>query len=491
MSNPERVPRQKGRERATNIAEEELRPSPDPAFHPAVPASSDDISSYRAAAEELRAQIAELREETNRHKKMLYTHGGGGTYEADNSGLSGILGPWFLGDAPAIRRLYWDEAAGDFLPGFWRWVCAVVDITFRAFGEAIFVDNTWTSIVLIICMAVRDWYSTFLTLIATAVTVIYTMRIRLFPRPMVLKSLYSYNTVLASVAIVLFAHNDKSPFHNLDGPGIFAFILTNILCFMTVCIFRFSETLAPYTTTFPYAISCVIVLVAAKGKDLSMLNFNSFRRSLPLVSLLTASSNHTETTTTAAILHGIPNGFGEMVFCDTWELSLAMWLSVAFHSQYMAVIALLGAVVSATTAVGLGAPLDEVATGLWGYNAVACALLVSVTWPRASIHDAWGTLKAGFVACLISALVTFFHAAFKSVLVRILGVAVFSWPSCFVMTMYITIVDSPLMFGAKKTETTTQFVKSDATIRKEDSERRGRRRGFDAVATDDDELVMI
>lgn len=449
----------------------------------------EELSVYRAAAEELRAELEQLREESKRHRKMLYTHGNAGTYELEkNHGLASILGPIFLGDASGVRNLYWDEATGDFRPGFWRWVCCVVDLTIRSFGESVFLDSTWSSLVIIICIFVRDWYSTVLALIAVAVTVIYTVGVRLFPRPMVLKSLYSYNTVLTSIGIALFAHNDVS--YHLDGEGMFAFFLANLICFIFVCIFRFSDVLASYTTTYPFAISVVVVLLAASGRQLSLLHFNSFRRSLPLVSLLTASTNHTETTVAAAIFNGIPNGFGELVFCDTWELSFVMWLGVMLHSPYQSGIVLLASTVSVTTAVGLGAPLDEVSAGLWGYNSVACGLLVAVTWPRANLHDAWGTVKAALVTCLVAFVTTFMHAVFKKIFVETLGVPVASWPAVFTMTMYITIIGSPLMFGAKK-DTTTTFVKSDATIRAEDSEKRRRRKLPSHHSSDDDEKEML
>lgn len=404
---------------------------------------------FQDVADQLRNEIERLKKEVRKKQTMPYVHGAKGGFDLEEEvGLASVLGPVFLGDAKKVRELYFDD--GGFKSGFWPWVFAVADVSLRSIGEVVFLDNTWSSLVMLICLFVQDWYSMAWTTVFLVITTIYTMQFNCFPRQHVAKSLYSYNTPLVCIAMSVFAHSNAT--YSFDAAGTISMLTANVLNFVLVCYFRMSETLAPFTTTLPFNVATIFYLLAANGASFSAMAFTVAARPDPLIHLITPSSNHTSYTIEEALLRSIPCGFGQVFFVDMWPLGLVMWLACFLHSPPLAGFAALGVCSGTLFAYVIGASFDTIASGLWGFNPALIAMLVGLTWPRSpAVKDAWGLPKAIVISVALSMLTTIVTGACRAVLTYKLGVPAFTLPFCIVAALYISILASPLLKETDKT----------------------------------------
>lgn len=370
---------------------------------------------------------------------------------ADKPPLPSWVEHMFLGEARAVRDCYWDSVSDTVKGGagadHFITACAIADIALRGVGEVVFIDNTWSSILMWLCLLIQDWYSTLMVslflLLLSVVTVLYPV----FPRALVGKSLYLYNTVLATIAMAIFAHQSGNP-DPITGVNFLSICIGNAICFLLVCYFRMSDTLAPFCATFPFNIASIVFLIAGNGIAFSTLNFTGSVIRVDPLSLMgtTAMTSSTNVTHAEAILLSIPNGFGQVFFVDIWPLGLIMLLSCGLHSPTLMVFATLGSLSGALFAWAFDANLIDIATGLWGFNPVLLAMLVGLTWTR-SHNQHWlrwhiERFVVAMFLCLMTVVITSLERYLFS---SKLGVSAFTMPFCTVGVLYITVLTSPIV----------------------------------------------
>jgi hypothetical protein len=166
----------------------------------------------------------------------------------------------FLGDAKGVRDLYWDPVLDTVRGGGADrriTALAIADIALRGVGEVVFIDNTWSSMIMFVCLLIQDWYSAVMVSLFLLLLSVNTVLSPVFPRAPVCKSLYLYNTVLATIAMAIFAHQSGNS-DPITGINFLSICVGNGTCFLLVCYFRMSEGLAPFCATFPFNIASIV-----------------------------------------------------------------------------------------------------------------------------------------------------------------------------------------------------------------------------------------
>lgn len=383
---------------------------------------------------------------------VVYVHGADGGFDLGQHNQSGYesgvssLCMMFLGDARRVRDVYWDDVKDCVRPGLRNTVLAVLDIALRAFGEVVFLDNTWSSLLLLVCLLIQDWFSTLMVCLFLLVLSTFTILWPAFPRQAVSKSLYLYNTVLVTIAMCIFAH-ESGTLVPISGINFLSVCVGNSINFLIVCFFRMSDTLAPYCATFPFNIASIAFLIASNGVSFRTLRFSggSVLREAPLVQIITPITSAANLTKAEAILMAVPNGFGQVFFVDTWPLGLIMLLSCGIHRPTLCAFATIGSLSGALFAWAFDADMDAIATGLWGFNPVLLAMLVGLTWSQGAGQHwvAWNVQRfmVAVALCLITVFVT---AIERFIFTNKLGVSAFIMPFCTVGMLYISILASPI-----------------------------------------------
>lgn len=411
--------------------------------------------------DEIRNEISQLRRSLSMAAKMVYVHGAAGGFdlsEHDQGGAeSGVsfLYMLFLGDAKKVRDLYWDSDGDTILPGCFTHCLAVLDIALRAFGEAVFIDNTWSSLIMLVCLLIQDWFSALMTCAFLVILSTFTVVTAVFPRQAVVKSLYHYNTVLVTIAMCIFAH-DTAASTPITFVNFVSVCIGNGINFLCVCFFRMSDSLAPYTTTFPFNIASIAFLIAGNGVSFKTLKFSSgvVVREAPLLQLLTPSRDKQALSTFEALAMSVPNGFGQVYFVDSWPLGLVMLLSCAIHSPSLAAFAFVGALSGSLFALVFSADQSAIADGLWGFNGVLISMLAGLTWVQGEAQSklSWNIQRFA-IATSLSLVTVFVTAIERFIFSNKLGVPAFTLPFCTVAVLYISILSSPML---KKTATLMQ-----------------------------------
>ena len=78
----------------------------------------------------------------------------------------------------------------------------------------------------------------------------------------------------------------------------------------------------------------------------------------------------------------VARGFGQVIFQDNLFSGILFMVAVAMHSRIAVVFGVFGALLGALLAMWIGAPADNVMLGLYGYNAVLCAIAFAGTKAR-------------------------------------------------------------------------------------------------------------
>jgi urea transporter len=356
----------------------------------------------------------------------------------------------FLGDAKGVRDLYWDPVLDTVRGGGADrriTALAIADIALRGVGEVVFIDNTWSSMIMLVCLLIQDWYSAVMVSLFLLLLSVYTVLSPVFPRAPVCKSLYLYNTVLVTIAMTIFAHQSGNS-DPITGINFLSICVGNGICFLLVCYFRMSEGLAPFCATFPFNIASIVFLIAGNGVAFSTLNFNGSVIRVDPLSMIgsNAVTSATNLTHVEAIALAIPNGFGQVFFVDIWPLGLIMLLSCGLHSPMLMVYASLGSLSGALFAWAFDAKITAIATGLWGFNPVLLAMLVGLTWTNGS-QQRWVecNVEKVVVAVFLSLLTVLFTSLERFLFTSKLGVSAFTMPFCTVGVLYITVLTSPIV----------------------------------------------
>ncbi|MEB3262721.1 MAG: urea transporter [Cyanobacteriota bacterium] len=102
-----------------------------------------------------------------------------------------------------------------------------------------------------------------------------------------------------------------------------------------------------------------------------------------------------------ALAQGLPRSLGQVFLCSKLGSGLLVLLSVALASPLAAGLALLGALVGMGTGLLLGAPIEAIAQGLWGYNGVLVAIALGGIFYAPSLGSLAVALGGAALATLL------------------------------------------------------------------------------------------
>lgn len=158
--------------------------------------------------------------------------------------------------------------------------------------------------------------------------------------------LYGFNGALVGIALVFFFGFSIT---TLILGAVFAILSTYIMHFMM------KKSWKPYT--FPFILTTWIAVLLIN--KLSILSFVSQAGALAKLNIFSA----------------ITEGFGQVMFQGSIIAGILFFIGIFLHSRKSALFALFGSVLGMLFALGLGMPLDAISIGLFGYNAVLCAIV--------------------------------------------------------------------------------------------------------------------
>lgn len=208
------------------------------------------------------------------------------------------------------------------------------------------LQNSWvTGAFFLLGIFINSWMMGIGAVVGVAVGTLSAVLFK-YNKEEIQNGLYGFNGALVGIALVFFFGFSIT---TLILGAVFAILSTYIMHFMM------SKGWKPYTFPFILATWVAIILI----NKLSILGMVSHAGALAKLNIFSA----------------ITEGFGQVMFQGSIIAGILFFIGIFLHSKKSALFALLGSILGMLFALGLGMPLDAISIGLFGYNAVLCAIV--------------------------------------------------------------------------------------------------------------------
>jgi urea transporter len=262
----------------------------------------------------------------------------------------------------------------------------VVDTLLRGVGQVMFQNNPLTGLLFLVGILVNSFKLCGAGLLGLAAS---TLAAHLLgaDRAVIRAGLFGFNGILVGIALAFFFEFDF----------LLAVYIALGAAVSTVVMMALINLLSPWdmpALTAPFVLTAWLLLFAVYQFD--------FLHPTELIAPATpdpAAAVQTELRelatgtgglTAANLAHGFFRGVGEVMFEDNLLTGVIFLIAIAVNSRISAAFAVLGSAVGLLTALGLGGEGFTAYHGLYGFNAVLCAIAIGglffvLTW-RSAIY---------------------------------------------------------------------------------------------------------
>lgn len=232
----------------------------------------------------------------------------------------------------------------------------------------IMLQNSWvTGAFFLLGIFINSWMMGIGAVFGVAVGTLSAVLFK-YSKEEIHNGLYGFNGALVGIALVFFFGFSIT---TLILGAVFAILSTYIMHFMM------KKGWKPYTFPFILATWIAVLLI----NKLSILDMVSHAGALAKLNIFSA----------------ITEGFGQVMFQGSIIAGILFFIGIFLHSKKSALFALLGSILGMLFALGLGMPIDAISIGLFGYNAVLCAIVFA--------GDSKKAIVSVFVATALSVII--------------------------------------------------------------------------------------
>ncbi len=288
----------------------------------------------------------------------------------------------------------------------------LISSSLKGFSQVVLVDNAFSGLLILIGITL---HSPFLGLMAFLSSLVGTLTAHYCggDRSMIRAGIYSFNSVLSGIAVILFLTGD-----NRWLIALFAAAIATLS--MTLLTKRFAKWGIP-VLTIPFVLITWIGLLVAYQIDVLHID-PGFVTSSPARWNLPAEG-------TPTLLVGLIKGIGEVFLIDSlWTGSLIL-VGLFLAGWRFGVYAIIGTFVSWLTAYFIGVDTQSLNLGLYNYNAVLTMIAVSLVFDAKTEK----TPLTGIIAATLTVPIT---AGFE-LLLDPLGLPVLTFPFIICTWMFI------------------------------------------------------
>ncbi|MGB4655335.1 MAG: urea transporter [Bacteroidales bacterium] len=253
---------------------------------------------------------------------------------------------------------------------------SIITVTLKGFGQIMLQENRITGLLFLIGI----FYGSPVMGLSALLSVICgtsTAYLLKYDKTEINKGLYGYSAALVGVAVMLFLK-----------PVFWAWIIVVVGSVLAAMLQHFFIKRNFPAFTFPFVVVTWIILLICR-------NFYTEILAVPMPTIAHISDSFSD---------GF-RGFGQVIFQNKLVSGILFFLAVFISSPIAALYGLAGAIVSDIIAFGLAAPIDDINLGLYGFNAVLCAIVFAGNQVRDGI---WVLLSVVLSVC-VSILMMKFH----------------------------------------------------------------------------------
>ncbi len=253
---------------------------------------------------------------------------------------------------------------------------SIITVTLKGFGQIMLQENRITGLLFLIGIFYGSPVMGLSALLAVicGTSTAYLLK---YDKTEINKGLYGFSAALVGVAVMLFLK-----------PVFWAWVIVIVGSVLAAMLQHFFIKRNFPAFTFPFVVVTWIILLICR-------NFYTEILAVPMPTIAHISDSFSD---------GF-RGFGQVIFQNKLVSGILFFLAVFISSPIAALYGLAGAIVSDIIAFGFAAPIDDINLGLYGFNAVLCAIVFAGNQVRDGI---WVLLSVVLSLC-VSILMMKFH----------------------------------------------------------------------------------
>jgi urea transporter len=284
----------------------------------------------------------------------------------------------------------------------------VVDTLLRGVGQVMFQNNPLTGFLFLVGIFVNSFKFGGAGLLGLAAS---TLGAHLLgaDRALIRAGLFGFNGILVGIALAFFFEFDL----------LLAVYIVLGAVVSTIVMMALINLLSPWdmpALTAPFVLTTWLLLFAVYQFDFlqptELIAPAAPDPGAAVQTQLRELATGTGGLTAANLAHGLFRGVGEVMFEDNLLTGLIFLVAIAINSRISAAFAVLGSAVGLLTALVLGGDGFTAYHGLYGFNAVLCAIAIGglffvLTWPSAVyalLAAAFSVVAFAAIAALLSPL---------------------------------------------------------------------------------------
>ena len=238
-----------------------------------------------------------------------------------------------------------------------------VNYVLRGIGQVIFINNPISGLLILIALFIQAPWVGAMGLLGVVTSTLMALLLKL-DKNTIRNGIFGYNGVLVGAALATFS--DPSSGLGMGGWAI-AILIFSALSTVLMATFGvwWAKTIKTPPLTLPFIIATLIGLAIAQWVPQLGLNLAA-----PTAVAPAAVVNWPQ------LLAAIPIGVGQVFLASKFLSGLLIVIAVALCSPLGAVVGLFGCGLGVWAGLLLGITPDTLYFGLWGYNAVLCAMAI-------------------------------------------------------------------------------------------------------------------
>ncbi|MEE1885347.1 urea transporter [Pedobacter flavus] len=223
---------------------------------------------------------------------------------------------------------------------------SVTSILLKGYGQIMLQENSITGLLFLFGIFYGSFLMGCASLLATicGTTTAFLLK---YPKTEIDKGLYGFSAALVGVAVVLFLK-----------PVFLSWVFIILGSTLATIIQHFFIKRKIPVFTLPFVLITWLILFINN-------NYNIYLLAEPIPSI----------NQTTGYLANAFKSYGQVIFQDSLVSGILFFTAVFISSRISALYGLLGAILSTIIAFKFSAPINDINLGLYGYNAVLCAIV--------------------------------------------------------------------------------------------------------------------
>ncbi|NIK79210.1 urea transporter [Paenibacillus castaneae] len=266
-----------------------------------------------------------------------------------------------------------------------RWLFIVA--VFKGISQVVLIENAITGLIILMAITIANYSLGIITLISALIGT-WIGFVGAKDKTVVVQGIFGYNSVLTGLALSLYLEGSQK--------WAFAIIGAAVTALVTAAIMHILRNTGLPSLTLPYILHTWLWLLASFH-----LNFVKLSPALKPQDITSLNPNFEEGTIEWS--DGLIDGIGQIYFVEYWASGILILIAICWASWRLGLCAIAGTAIGWLTAYGLGAEINMLNLGLYGFNAVLTILAVAVVFNTAKGMRIWMGIVAAMLTVPVAA----------------------------------------------------------------------------------------